>query len=64
MRMNPFRRFDDSDDVRSMVQLQKEVRAIQDASTGAATDVVRYYGLTFHEVAERNFLADLEITPE
>ncbi|KAL3070620.1 hypothetical protein niasHT_032410 [Heterodera trifolii] len=42
-------RFDDSDDVRSMSQLQKEVRAIQDASTGATPDVVRYYGLSFHE---------------
>lgn len=42
--------FDDSDDIRSMDQLQKEVRAIQDVSTGATTDVVRYYGLTFHEV--------------
>uniref|UniRef100_A0A914H636 mitogen-activated protein kinase kinase n=1 Tax=Globodera rostochiensis TaxID=31243 RepID=A0A914H636_GLORO len=29
--------------------LQKEVRAIQDASTGATPDVVRYFGLTFHE---------------
>uniref|UniRef100_A0A183CA91 mitogen-activated protein kinase kinase n=1 Tax=Globodera pallida TaxID=36090 RepID=A0A183CA91_GLOPA len=42
-------RFDDSDDVHPMRQLQKEVRAIQDASTGATPDVVRYYGLTFHE---------------
>jgi hypothetical protein len=47
--------FDDSDDIRSMEQLQKEVRAIQDVSTGATTDVVRYYGLTFHEVIGRKY---------
>uniref|UniRef100_A0A914H2L6 mitogen-activated protein kinase kinase n=1 Tax=Globodera rostochiensis TaxID=31243 RepID=A0A914H2L6_GLORO len=48
-RLKSLSRFDDSDDVHPMRQLQKEVRAIQDASTGATPDVVRYFGLTFHE---------------
>jgi mitogen-activated protein kinase kinase 4 len=47
IRLTVTNQFDDSDDTRSLKQLQNEIRAIQDAA--ACPEVVTFYGLTFHE---------------
>lgn len=39
--------FDDKDDEKRMKQLLQEIKMIQDAST--CEEVVRFYGVTFHE---------------